>query len=150
MNNFVVPQFIDVEAKILGPITLRQFVITLIGGFFVVMAYKFLTVGPFILAALGIAGIVFLFGFFKVNGRPFHYFILSVLQTIKRPAVRIWKPKPTAQVKQLANTSEIGSMKELEQKSREAPNRSRLQELTLVVDTGGVYRGADDEINLNF
>lgn len=150
MNNFVVPQFIDVEAKILGPITLRQFVITLIGGFFVVMAYKFLTAGAFILTSMCVAGLVFLFGFFKINGRPFHLFLLNVLETLKRPGIRVWRPKATTQVKQLANKGEIGSMKELERKSRQAPNRSRLQELTLVVDTGGVYRGSDDDITLNF
>lgn len=140
MNSFVVPQFIDVEAKIIGPITLRQFVISLIGGFGVVIAYKFFDTGLFIISLLVIGGIVFLFGFFKVNGRAFHLFLLSVLQTIKRPGIRVWRPSPNAQVKNLASTGEIGNMDELQKKSGQPLNKSRLQELSLVVDTGGVYK----------
>ncbi|KKS92044.1 MAG: hypothetical protein UV69_C0039G0006, partial [Parcubacteria group bacterium GW2011_GWE2_43_12] len=33
MQQFVVPQFIDVEDKIIGPITVRQFIIIMVGGF---------------------------------------------------------------------------------------------------------------------
>jgi hypothetical protein len=143
MNNFVVPQFIDVEAKILGPITLRQFVISLIGGFAIVIAYRYADTGLFIIASLAVAGLVFLFGFFKINGRGFHLFLLNVMETLKRPRIRVWKPKATAQVKNLANKGEIGSMSEMAAKQSDSPSRSRLQQLTLVVDTGGVYRAEE-------
>lgn len=140
MNNFVVPQFIDVEAKILGPITLRQFVISLIGGGGIVLSYKLLDTGGFIIALLLIGGVVFLFGFFKINGRPFHLFLLSVMEVIKRPGIRVWRSTPETQVKEVANKGDIGSMTEMKEKEDETVIKSRLQELTLVVDTGGIYK----------
>ena len=140
MNNFVVPQFIDVEAKIFGPITARQFVISLFGGFFIVLAYKFSDTGLFIIESLVIAGIVFLFGFFKVNGRPFYLFVINVIETLQRPSIRVWKVTTTSQVKQLVQKGEIGSMSELQKKKNEPPTKSRLQQISLVVDTGGVYK----------
>ena len=140
MNNFVVPQFIDVEAKIFGPITARQFVISLFGGFFIVLAYKFSDTGLFIIESLIIAGIVFLFGFFKINGRPFHLFLINVIETLQRPAIRVWKVTTMSQVKQLVPKGEIGSMSELHKKEGEPPTKSRLQQISLVVDTGGVYK----------
>ena len=40
MQMFTVPQFIDVEDKIIGPITTRQFIICLVGlGLLVLAAY---------------------------------------------------------------------------------------------------------------
>ena len=40
MQQFVIPQFIDVEDKIIGPITVRQFIIMLAGGGLVFISYK--------------------------------------------------------------------------------------------------------------
>ena len=54
MQQFTVPQFIDVENKIIGPITARQFLILLIAAIIVAISYKifdfslFLTVGIFV------------------------------------------------------------------------------------------------------
>ena len=43
MNQFVVPQFIDVEDKIIGPITTRQFIIMLAAILMDFVAFKLLT-----------------------------------------------------------------------------------------------------------
>ena len=40
MEKFLVPQYIDVEPKIMGPITGRQFIEMLIGGFLSFIIYK--------------------------------------------------------------------------------------------------------------
>ena len=40
MQQFTVPQFIDVEDKIIGPITTRQFVIMLAGFTLIGISYK--------------------------------------------------------------------------------------------------------------
>lgn len=42
MQQFLVPQFIDVENKIIGPLTVRQFVIFLIAAGFIFLVLKFL------------------------------------------------------------------------------------------------------------
>ena len=75
MQQYVVPQFIEVEAKVFGPITARQFIICLIGGSFLFITYKLADFALFILEGLIIFVITALFAFIKINGRPFHYFL---------------------------------------------------------------------------
>jgi hypothetical protein len=135
MDRFVVPQFIDVEPKIFGPVTVRQFVISLVGIFLLVAAYKLADFGLFILEALVIATLVFLFGFYKVNGRSFHLFLLNILETLKRPSIRVWRP-----LKKSASMEETATKTITVTPSQAKFQRSRLKELTLLIDTGGVYR----------
>lgn len=145
MNQFVVPQFIDVEAKLIGPVTARQFVITLIGGFILVGAWKLADTMLFIIIFLFVGGGVFVFGFLKVQGRPFHYFLFNVFDTLKKPNIRVWKAIPASYEnpvieKDTTSTDDIPGMPASKQLTR-----SRLTQLSLVVDTGGVYRTEDED-----
>lgn len=138
MNQFVVPQFIDTEAKIIGPITVRQFVIVLIGGFVAVIAYTLADIALFVIEFLVIGSIVFLFGFFKVNGRPFHLFLINMIAAFKKPSVRVWR---SLDDESKINDSSIFQVGPSEDEAGKAPiNKSRLRELTLIVDTGGVFK----------
>ena len=49
MQQFVVPQFIEVEDKILGPITVRQFLIMLIAGILIFIVYRFADTALFLM-----------------------------------------------------------------------------------------------------
>lgn len=136
---FVVPQFIDVEDRIIGPITTRQFIMGIVAGLFVFLAYRFSDLALFIIEVIIIFGFYILMAFVKVNGRPFYFFILNIVETIKRPRLRVWYKKGIEY--------KITTKKE-EEKEEDimvAPIRKRLidQELSalaLLVDTGGRYR----------
>ena len=68
---FQVPQFIEVEDKIFGPLTFRQFVF-IAGGFG--MAYVLWRILPIYLAGpliAGVGGLASALAFFQFNGRPF-------------------------------------------------------------------------------
>lgn len=145
MGQFVVPQFIDVESKIFGPITVRQFVISLFGGLFVVIAYKSFDTGLFIISFLLIAVAVFAFGFLKVNGRPFHKFLTSFFTAISRPGVRVWKPGIYEKHDSASKIEDYKRIERQEDSIDEGLTKSRLQELTLIVDTGGMYKAEDDK-----
>ena len=82
-NRFIVPQFIDAEDKIWGPITVRQFVLVIVGAFFVFVAYKLSDFALFIFETVIITIFTSLFAFYKVNGAPFHVFALNFIQTFK-------------------------------------------------------------------
>lgn len=90
-EKFVVPQFIEKEDKILGPITVRQFLITLGATFVLFIEFRLLTLPYFILAAIPTAGLAGVFAFLKVNGQPFHIFFINFLQTTTRPKMRVWQ-----------------------------------------------------------
>ena len=68
---YQVPQFIEVEDKIFGPLTFKQFVYIVGGGGMAFVFYKFLNFFiaiPFVAASLGLG---FALAFYKVNGKPF-------------------------------------------------------------------------------
>ncbi|MFC1687165.1 hypothetical protein ACFL0L_01125 [Patescibacteria group bacterium] len=143
MQQLVVPQFIDVENKIIGPITVRQFV-TFLAGFGIIFV-EFKIFQFWIAAILGVItfGITGLFAFAKVNGRPFHYFLLTLLQTLQRPTLQVWNK---AQLKQKVRKEEKKIVEEIIP-PKQALTASRLSEISLLVDTGGAYTEGVKEIN---
>ncbi|MBD3248206.1 hypothetical protein GF382_02860 [Candidatus Falkowbacteria bacterium] len=148
MQMFTVPQFIDAEDKIIGALTVRQFIISLAGFIFIAIAYKIFDLGLFILVAI-LCFIVFgALAFVKINGRPFHYFLLNFIQTSKKPRLRVWNHKNS--LKDLAKDEDDQgeALQETANKkivSRKDLPKPRLNELSLIVDTKGVYKGGDEE-----
>jgi hypothetical protein len=138
-EQFVVPQFLDVETKIIGPVTMRQFLImiaVIIAEFFI---YRlFLNIVVVILLGVPVLAIGIIFAFAKVNGQAFHFVILSMIQTFRKPMVRVWD-------KSLTETQVRERFKKEEEKPVEItprktlPESRRLSELALIVNTGGVY-----------
>lgn len=143
-DQFVVPQFLDVEPKIIGPITGRQFLImlaTLLVGF---LTYRIFIRSPIIfipliciVVATGVS-----FAFAKVNGQAFHFIVLNMIQTLRKPSIRVWDKTLTDQ--ELKDRMKKAS--DAEKKDDSSPDiapkplqGSRLSELSLMVDTGGMY-----------
>jgi len=144
MEKFVVPQFIDVEAKIIGPITARQFIIVLVFGFLIFISYRLFELIIFIPIALVLLVAGGTLAFFKVNGMPFHFFLLNIVQTLKKPNLRIWdKRLSDAEVKAHTKKEEVKAAPVPPKK--EPLTTSRLSELTLTVNTGGLYKPEDYE-----
>jgi hypothetical protein len=143
-EKFIVPQFIDKEDQILGPITVRQFIIVLVALFTTFIAYRIFTFPYFILFTIFTAGLAGTFGFVKINGQPFHVFFLNFLQTVTRPPLRVWDKRPTdAEIRAITKVIVIPPPQVTESKPR--PETSRLRDLSLVVNTGGVYKPEDDD-----
>lgn len=128
-----VPQFIDVENKIIGPISARQFIILVVAGFCEYLLFSFTStltlfiVGPFLL------GLGILFAFVRINGQMFHIFALNVLTSLKRPRLRLWQ----RQIDHVVDPKK-GKI-ETPFSPKASPSKSRLRELSLIVDTGGAY-----------
>lgn len=94
---YKVPQNIDLEDKIVGPFTMRQFLYLLAGGavIYVWWNYSITFVSPqpmviFLPLAIPIGLIAFSFALVKVNDRPFEYFILSIFKFLFSPKQRRW------------------------------------------------------------
>ena len=134
---FVVPQFIDIEPKIIGPITPRQFIIIIIGGGLTFLCYKLFSFWVFIIATfLFIVPVFGAFAFVKFNGRPFHYFILSIIQSVKRPSLRIWRKEYIPEKEAVLPKDKKISEPIVTRKPLPA---GRLSTLSLQVDTGGKF-----------
>lgn len=134
---FLVPQFLDVEDKIFGPLTVRQFIILIVAAGLLFVSFRFADLSLFLFEAFFIVVTTVAFAFIRVNGRPFHNFLVHLIQMFQRPQLRIWHRD--------ISSDELKLPKPVEQQ-RNVPvkklplSASRLAELSLVVDTGGVYK----------
>lgn len=138
MQQFVVPQFIDVEAKIIGPITARQFLILLGATLLIALNFRIFDFSLFLALSIPIFIIAVVFAFIKVNGRPFHLFVLNIIQTWRRPILRVWNHKAVT-VEQEEKVEKV--KQDYIVREKRAYGQSRLAELSLVVDTTGKYKG---------
>lgn len=138
MDQFMVPQFIDVEDKIFGPITTRQFVIILVGGTLIFVLYKLLRFWLFTIVGLATLAATGTLAFFRVNGMPFHFFLLNLIQTMRRPRLKVWdKTLTPAELRELLRSVPIAPPPP---PPKEPLTATKLQELSLIMNTGGVYK----------
>ncbi len=138
-QQYTVPQFIDTEDKIFGPITARQFVILMVAGMTDFLLYKLLSFIPFLLIGVPFLILCGIIAFVRVNGQPFHFFILNIIQTFKKPHIRVWDKSFTdAELKEFIKHEAPFVSHTFVRKAR--ATSSKLQELTLIVNTGGVYK----------
>ncbi len=140
MQQFTVPQFLDVEDKIIGPITTRQFLIMLVGTIAVAAFWNLFDFSLFVTLTIIDALICFILGFIKINGRPFHFFILNFIQTIKKHRLRVWQQGTTQYIGD--EEVEIRQVENIPTKNVNLKS-SRLNQMSLIVDTYGQYKGED-------
>ena len=93
---FQVPQFIDTEDKIVGPLTLRQFIYIAVA--FGIFALLYFTVQTWVALVLGvlILGIAGAFSFIKIEGRPLVDIALAAAGFFWKPQTYIWQPEHPA------------------------------------------------------
>lgn len=91
---FQVPQFINIEDKILGPFSVKQFVYLVGGVALVYVSYKFL---PFYLAIFIIApgaALSLALAFLRPNGKPFIFLLQAAINYALSSRLYLWKHRP--------------------------------------------------------
>lgn len=90
--NFQVPQFIEIESKIFGPLSFPQF-IYVVGGvaiaflFYVAIPYFYIALIPMILSVLSGAALAF----YKVNDRSLIFLVQSMIKYYTGSKLYLWK-----------------------------------------------------------
>lgn len=132
---YKIPQNIDMEDKIVGPFTMKQFIYLLVSGFIVYSWWNFsntfISPPPIVIfvplgVPVGILGISF--ALLKINDRPFEFFILSMIKFIFSPKQRVWREgyqPPDVIIKDTA----------VAEKTREVRDTKTLDELSKSLDT---------------
>ncbi|MFZ2522010.1 MAG: PrgI family protein [Minisyncoccia bacterium] len=88
---YQVPQFIEIEDKIIGPFTIKQFVYIAGGAFMSFILYRYL---PFYIAIFpigAVAGLSVALAFYKINNKPFIDFLESAFLYYTKQNLYIWK-----------------------------------------------------------
>ena len=88
---FQVPQFIDVEDKIFGPFTAKQFLYLIGGAGADFVFYKLLPIYISIFPIIIITVLTLLLSFYRVSGRPFISILESAINYFSGSKLYIWK-----------------------------------------------------------
>ncbi|MBI4127572.1 MAG: PrgI family protein [Parcubacteria group bacterium] len=95
MLRFQVPQFIEREARVVGPFTFKQFIylgVPTAGAFFLYFIAPFFV---FIFSTVVFLSVGFLFAFVNVGGRSFPTILMNFLHFSVGPKTYIWKKGET-------------------------------------------------------
>ena len=91
---FQVPQFIDVEDKIFGPFTFKQFIYMAGGAGISFILFKALPLFFSVLIGGPIIALSFALAFYKVNKQPFIRIMQSAFHYALSNKLYIWRKKP--------------------------------------------------------
>jgi len=91
---FSVPQFVEVKDKVFGPLTVAQFLYSIIGIGLGLIEYFTLPIPIFVLLVIPTVAIFAALAFYKVNGRPFLFFVVNAGNFVLKPTHRLWKRDP--------------------------------------------------------
>lgn len=109
---FKVPQFLDIEDKIFGPFTFKEFVYLAGGAGLCFVLYKLLGLLLGIIPMLAVAGLSLALTFYHPNGKPFINLIESALKFSLQNKLYIWKRrmikvKPVEKSKNIVQNTQI-------------------------------------------
>lgn len=90
---FEVPQFIDIEDKIFGPLTWRQFLYLGGGVGMGVVLFFVANIIVFILVGLPLAVLAGALAFYPVNNRPFSFFLEAIVNYFQGTKLYLWRQK---------------------------------------------------------
>ena len=102
---FEVPQFIEIEDKIFGPLTWRQFLY--LGGGIGMAVVLFFTTNliVFVIVGLPLAILAGALSFYPVNNRPFSYFLEAVFNYFSKQRLYLWQQKSDVVYKRKARVA---------------------------------------------
>ncbi len=88
---FEVPQFIEIEDKIFGPLTWRQFLYLGGGVGMAVVLFLRLPFMLFIATGIPLALLAGALAFYPINSRPFSYFLEAVVNYLSGKRLYLWR-----------------------------------------------------------
>ena len=88
---YQVPQFVDIEDKVIGPLTVKQFLIYVVAGMILVPVFLSTAIALFLTIALPILGIAAVFAHVRPGGKSLFASIGSAVGFLARGRLFIWR-----------------------------------------------------------
>src|SRR6185295_3946960 len=104
---FKVPQFLDIEDKIFGPFTFREFVYLVGGGGICFVIYQLVGFFWGLLPILLIGGLVWALIYYKPNNKPFINMLEAGSKYLFQDKLYIWKQRLVPKKKGGSNSIEV-------------------------------------------
>ena len=133
---FKVPQNIDLEDKIIGPLTMIQFIYVLVGGLIDYLFFQWFGTKHFwifLILAIPIALVALALAFLKIQDQPLSHFVKAGLEYLSRPKIRIWQREGIAPQVILEKPKEIKAETAILPKKH--IEKSELEKLAYSLDT---------------
>ncbi|HEY8108911.1 MAG TPA: PrgI family protein [Patescibacteria group bacterium] len=137
-SSYKIPQNVELEDKIIGPFTLKQFLYLLAGGLVTFVSFNTVytvSQAAFFVTAFFTWTFVTAFVFIKPYDQPFLKFITSFVSFSTRPSRRAWKRLPTLAEIKLEDRQAPPKVVRDEPSDDEV--RSKLAKLAHVIDARG-------------
>lgn len=130
---FPIPQFVDVEDTVVGPLTVKQSLY--LGAAAIIVFFTILIFTPLFAVMIAIptlaAGAAL--AFYKPNGRPLIIYIANFFFFATKPKLYIWRRDPEGVIIKRAIKKE--SIKDGSRAGYKIVSRNRLHELAWMLDT---------------
>jgi len=147
-----IPQDVTREDRLVGPLTLKQFLYVLAGASIIFIAYQYYAMQylygiEFVLISLVAGSLSIAFAFSKVNGQPFGVFIVNLFKFWLANKQRVWHKEPRELVETIkVSATDIKDTKsELQERKQGKELQSQLEKLSRVLDAGGTIKPDDQE-----
>ncbi|MFH0912299.1 MAG: PrgI family protein [Patescibacteria group bacterium] len=135
-----IPQNIEREDKLVGPLTLKQFLYLLGAAGLIFATYQYYLAGylfahEFFIISFIVGGLALALAFLKINGLPFISFFGNLIAFMFTRKMRVWGKDNTMERTHL--TSKKDSALTPATPSAKPTSRSELEKLATILDTGG-------------
>jgi hypothetical protein len=135
MGQYKVPQNVEAEDKIIGFLTMKQFIYAIIGVSWGLLSYTLLRQVPVLFVLVGIppALLFLLLGLYQRQDQPFEVYLLALVSYLVRPRKRVWEKEPIVEVFKV----EAPKVKPTMAVRNPDEVRGQLDRLAHIVDTRG-------------
>jgi len=133
---YQVPQFIEVEDKIIGPLTLKQFIYIAGAGGLCVVFFAYLSLLFAIILSIPVVAFAAALAFYKINGKPFIEVLEAGFNYYTRAKLFLWKRREVKAGEAEAASSAAAAAAEAALIPRGTPKltRGKLSELAWSLD----------------
>lgn len=143
MPRYKVPQNIDMQDRIVGPLTMAQFLYVLVGGMIVYASWFSFDFELFLLVATPVTLLTLALAFLKVQDQPFPKFVASALLYLVHPKERVWLKEPGRE--HVTIVAKTPSKPEQASGAHTLLSADDLTTLTGVLDSGGRGQAGETE-----
>lgn len=135
---FSVPQFIDIEDKIAGPLTWRQLLWMIGMGAVLLVMFNMFDMGLFIVFAIPVVLLFVGLAFYRPNGMPLPIFIYHSIFFLFRPKVSVWERPVMPMITKAKPANRTEQQQGPTPTSEKHLTNDRLKELAALVDSRGM------------
>ncbi len=141
MAQFQIPQFIEEEAKIVGPLTIKQFgYLAVAGGLSFGLFYLFTFIVWLLFSAV-IMGTAAALAFVKINGQNLPEILVAGFSYMWKPRRYVW------QRAMQQTTLDISDLEKIQTIRQNISISDKLKNIAVGVTTGKIFRGGTEAPN---